>query len=358
MRQWGSALDRESVEGLGEPKANGSMGSGGDVGVSPVWEHDVLTARTRESDDVTEGTQPGGDAEPPRAVADAAVPTRVRVAMGHAALAFLADVCGADVLHIKGVAVHHSFRRTSGGTDADVIVRPSHVERYFRILRQEGWRQLTSFETDSDFGSAATFRHDLWGFADVHRFFPGVTIPIEDAFDRMWRDRVVQDIAGYPCAVPDVVAQSVVLVLNAARSGRPGGSPDVEAAWLEASPERRQAMVELVADLGAQVGFAAGTGELERFRGSRQYRLWKIESAGGAGRATKWLARIWAAPSLRGALRLALRAPLVNTDHLAIRLGRRPTRVEVVREFFARLAGAAAQGLRAVALGFGRRRRP
>ena len=285
------------------------------------------------------------------------VPGHVRVAMGHAALAYLADRCGADVLHIKGVAVHHSFGRTRGGTDADVLVRPSHISRYMDVLRREGWRQLTTFETDSDFGSAATFRHDLWGYADVHRFFPGVTATWEAAFDRLWRDRMVMEIAGYPCAVPDVVAQSVVLVLNGARSGNAHLSLDVGTGWSDASPERRLEMVALVADLGAQVAFAAGTGELERFRGSRQYWLWKIESEGDGGRTAKWAARIWAAPTFGRALRLLARIPLVNTDHLAVRLGRPPTRAEVFREFLARPARGVAQEWRRIATGTRRRRR-
>lgn len=278
----------------------------------------------------------------------APVPGRVRVAMGHAALAYLADECGADVLHIKGVAVHHSFGRTSGGTDADVLVRPSHIERLFGVLRRAGWRQMTTFETDSDFGSAATFRHELWGYADVHRFFPGVTAPWEAAFDRLWRDRMVTEIAGYPCFVPDVVAQSVVLVLNGARTGRAHRSPDVEDAWQGASPEQRRLMISLVSELVAEVAFAAGTGELERFRGAKQYWLWKIESEGGATRTAKWAARIRAAPTLGQAFGLLMRSPLVNKDHLAARLGRRPTRTEVLREFLARPARGIAQEWRRV----------
>lgn len=286
----------------------------------------------------------------------APVPGLVRVAMGHAALAYLADECGVDVLHIKGVAVHHSFGRTSGGTDADVLVRPSHIERFFGVLRRADWRQMTTFETDSDFGSAATFRHELWGYADIHRFFPGVTAPWESAFDRLWRDRMVTEIAGYPCSVPDVVAQSVVLVLNGARTGRAGRSQDVDDAWHSAPPEQRRLMLALVADLGAEVAFAAGTGELERFRGARQYWLWKIESEGGATRTAKWAARIWAAPTLGQAIRLLGRSPLVNTDHLAARLGRRPTRIEVFREFLARPArGIAQEWRRAPGVRHGRR---
>ena len=65
----------------------------------------------------------------------------------------------------------------------------------------------------------------------------------------------------------------------------------------------------------------------------RDYRLWKVVSQGGS-RSEEWWARVRAAPNLGAALQVAARAPLVNVDHLAHRLGRRPTRREIVVEFF------------------------
>ena len=94
-------------------------------------------------------------------------------------------------------------------------------------------------------------------------------------------------------------------------------------------------MTALVASLRAEVAFSAGLGELERYRGRREYLLWKVTSQGGT-RLEEWVARVWAAPTPRAALQLALRAPRVNTEHLAIRIGHQPTRVEVLREFVAR----------------------
>ena len=59
----------------------------------------------------------------------------------------------------------------------------------------------------------------------------------------------------------------------------------------------------------------------------------------------EWVARVWAAPTPGAAIRLALRAPLVNTEHLAHRIGRKPTRLEVLREFVARPYRGVAQEL-------------
>jgi hypothetical protein len=141
--------------------------------------------------------------------------------------------------------------------------------------------------------------------------------------------------------VPSVVGQSVLLLLNAARSAT-RSRPDVRQVWRNAPDERRAQIGALVADLDAPVAFAAATGGLERYRHERDYRLWKIVSEGGS-RSAEWWARVRAAPSFAAALGVAARAPRVNVDHLAHRLGRTPTRGEIVGEFFRRPGRAVAE---------------
>ncbi len=267
--------------------------------------------------------------------AGGSIETRVRPSFAHAALQHLADGCGADLLHVKGVAIDRSLTTPDRvGTDADVLVRPDHVDRLLDTLTANHWTVHTTFATGSPFGHAATLVHDQWGFADVHRLFPGITAEPTVAFERLWRDRGTKEIAGIECAVPSLTGQTLILVLNAARSS-PHGAADLETAWEAAPPERQRAVRDLVAELGAEVAFAAATGDLERYRGARGYDLWRVTTQGGT-RFEEWLARVKAAPTVGEALRLALRAPLVNTDHLAVMLGRPPTRMDVVREFFAR----------------------
>jgi hypothetical protein len=118
----------------------------------------------------------------------------------------------------------------------------------------------------------------------------------------------------------------------------------VRSAWEGTPPELREQATALASSLHAEVAFSAGLGELERYRGRREYLLWKVASQGGT-RLEEWVARVWAAPTPRAAFQLALRAPLVNTEHLAIRIGHRPTRVEVLREFVARPVRGATQEL-------------
>jgi hypothetical protein len=264
----------------------------------------------------------------------AAVPLRVRVLMAHATVQLLADAHGLDVLHVKGEAIDPTLATPDRrGTDADVLVRPSHVGALLAVLQEHQWTMMNTFRTGSPFEHAATLAHPQWGYADVHRLFPGITAPPEGAFERLWTGSVRRDLAGLPCAVPSIPAQVFILVLNAARSG--WGRRDLEAAWWHAPPEVVAEVHALVRDLGAEVAFAAATGDLERFRGRRGYDLWRITTQGG-GRVEEWVARIRAAPDARAAALLAVRAFGINRDHLTIRLGRKPTRTEVLAEGFSR----------------------
>lgn len=277
------------------------------------------------------------------------VPLSVRLRFGHAAIQHLADEIGVDLLHIKGVAVYPELRpMTHRGSDVDVLVRPAHVAQLDRALRRRGWRLYSTFEYGSPFGHAQTYLHDAWGYVDIHRFFPGIRIAPERAFERLWADRATTSIADVGCPVPSVPAQAVLLILNAARSR--ADRQDVVVAWSTADDDQRRQIEALIDDLDAHVAFAAAVGGLERYRSERDYRLWKVVSEGGS-RSGEWWARVRGAPTLAAAVRVMARAPLVNVDHLAHRLGRQPTRREIVTEFFARPARA----VREVGRALGRR---
>ena len=274
------------------------------------------------------------------------VPLSVRLRFGHAAVQHLADSIGADLLHIKGVAVDPSLRPMSRrGSDVDVLVRPEHVAGLDGALRRHGWALYSTFDYGSPFGHAQTYLHDSWGYLDIHRSFPGIRTNPAQAFERMWADRATLTIADVGCFVPSVPAQAVLLILNAARSR--ANRQDVVMAWSSADDEQRRQVEVVVADLDAHVAFAAAVGGLERHRGERDYRLWKVVSEGGS-RSEEWWARVRAAPSVSAALHVIARAPLVNVDHLAHRLGRRPTGLEIVAEFFARPARAIGEAGRAL----------
>lgn len=262
------------------------------------------------------------------------MPLPVRLQLGHAAVQAVCDRIGAQVLHVKGYALDESLRwEGRGGTDVDILVRPADVTAMLTALEEAGWRHVIGFEDGSVFGHAATLVHDDWGHADVHRWFPGLSVPPEEAFDRLWAGRGVRRIAGHDCAVPELAGQALLLILHAARSESHGRSRlDIEVCWDQADEAARAAIQDLVDHLGAEVAFAAAVGGLEQFRGRRDYSLWRAVSRGGT-RFEEWWARARATSGPWDFLRTLARAPFVNVPHLALLLGRRPTRIEIIREF-------------------------
>jgi hypothetical protein len=247
------------------------------------------------------------------------------------------DRIGADVLHIKGESLDPTVRR-SGRTasDVDILVRPDHVAALVVALRAAGWELLNDFPSSSAFEHSATLRHVAWGYLDVHRSFPGFTVPADAAFDVLWSSAGTWQAAGRPCRVPEPTAQRLVLLLHAARArGSYRARQDIAHAWTAADDDVRAAIEELARRLGAEVGLAAATGRLDAWQGHPDHDLWRIASSGGT-RIDEWRARVKAARTTRGKLRLVGRAALVNVEHLAMLRGRPPTRGEVLAEFFAR----------------------
>jgi hypothetical protein len=274
-------------------------------------------------------------------VEEVPVPLDVRLRFGRAAVQVVADRIGADVLHIKGDAVDPSLRPLNAGTDVDILVRPEDVARLDRAIRGAGWRLYSTFAYGSPFGHAQTYLHDMWGYLDLHRSFPGIGLDKASAFDVLDRDGSLIDEAGIDCRVPSVEAQAILLLLNAARAGG-RDNPDVARIWGRASPEERQRLLRLADELRARVALAAATGDLEQYRGAREYALWKSISGGGS-RSAEWWGRVRAASSMRDALAVVAQAPRVNIERLTHDLGRAPTRGEVFREFFHRQRRAMAE---------------
>lgn len=245
----------------------------------------------------------------------------------------IADHVGVDLLHIKGDTIDDSVRSSSApGTDVDIMVRPEQLGALDTALRARAWRVYSTFLDGSPFGHAQTYLHDTWGYLDLHRFFPGIGLSPDIAFERLWTSRGAIEVAGVGCAVPSPPAQAVIVILNAARSRQRSG---LEGAWTDAGQDRRAEIEREVDALQARLAFDAAFGRLHEHRGAPEYRLWKAVTQGGS-RLEEWWGRVWAQPNLSARLAIALRAPLVNRAHLEHYLGRPPTRRDVVREFFDR----------------------
>ncbi|WP_435199862.1 glycosyltransferase [Janibacter sp. GS2] len=271
------------------------------------------------------------------------VPLDVRLRFGHAAVQQIADEHLFDILHIKGHSLDERLIQPNRSTsDVDVLVRPEHVEGLVRACTDNGYHVIGRFATSSPFEHATTLWHTAWGYLDVHRLYPGIGLSPGDAFAELWRTRGSRTIATVDCPCPDVAAQIVILVLHAARDISGGRSAqDVEHVWHAVDPRSRDAVMERVEDLLAHVAFTIGIGELERVPPSAERELWTAVTRNS--RLDEWRARIAAAPGLEARVRLIARLPLVNTDHIAMQLGRRPTPVEIASAFVDRAVRAVAE---------------
>ena len=270
------------------------------------------------------------------------IPVTLRVHLAHATLQAIAEECGADMLHIKGPAVDPSLRPEGrSSVDADVLVRPSHFERFLDGLRRFGWHEVTRMTSGGVVEHSTNWYHGELGQVDVHVRFPGIQIEAERAFDRLWEGRCTQDIGHSPCSVPSLVAQRLILLLHAARGER---DADVEVAWTNLAEVDRDRVSALAGELRADVALAAATGRLEDFRDRPEYGLWRLFASGeyATGVLAAMAAHAKAAPAgvnwihLR-TVRHMLHLVRNKRKRLAAQLHREPTRAELIGGYFGML---------------------
>ena len=268
--------------------------------------------------------------------AAASVPLEVRIGFAHASLQWIADRCGADLIHVKGAALDPTLVPGRGYSDADVLARPHQVRHLLDELRRHDWELINSFTFGSSFEHSATLRHDDFGLLDLHRIFPGTGPTPEQAFDTLWAARTTTTLGGVECAVPPRDAQAALLLLHAARGGGDlKAANDVEWVWNAVDDAQRQRILGWIDRLDARLGFSVITGTLDDHRDDPAYDLWRVASRGGT-RMDEWRARVRAARGVRAKVQVAARSVLVNVEHLTIVRGRPVSRGEVVAEFFER----------------------
>ncbi|MDO5750284.1 MAG: nucleotidyltransferase family protein [Rothia sp. (in: high G+C Gram-positive bacteria)] len=268
---------------------------------------------------------------------DTSAPLKARIMLAHAYFQRMADRHNVDILHVKGYAFDREvYRPNRYSTDADILVRPSHVQRFVDLLLEDGWKIQAHFETGSVFEHAMTLYHPVWGLTDIHRFFPGLGRRggYSRVFEQLWTARRPVMIAHKPCWVPSVLDARVIVVLHRARAAAKYSS-DIEYLRSILSLGDWARMRQRAAELDSSLAYAAATGMLENYRHDRDYLLWKSASQ-PIPAYQQWLGRIYSAPTLGDKLRTLKAIFVVNRDHLAMQLGHEPTKAEVRAKFFER----------------------
>lgn len=267
------------------------------------------------------------------------VPSHVRLELVHAYLQKVADSCGADILHIKGAAIHPELvNGRRGSLDVDILVRPAHLELLLSELSGRGWERVTGFEEGSAFGHAMNLSHAL-GMVDLHRKWPGFDIRPDVAFNLLWREHTTQEIAGVACSTPSLEAQRLILLLHYGRSGGQRAD-DLERAWTSADAVTRESLVALAQRFDAHLALAAATGDLDSYRSDPGYRLWRYFSRGTGGRFEEWWGRWNAAQGPLAKARVARGFILVNDDLLRSQLGHEPTMRDYLAAYGVRMQHA------------------
>ena len=264
-------------------------------------------------------------------------PLAARIRLAHAYFQRIADLHSIDILHIKGYAFSQEiYRKGRYSSDADLLVRPSQVDRFVKILLADGWRIQAHFETGSVFEHAMTLYHASWGLTDIHRFFPGLGRhgEYEKAFNRIWAARKTRLIAHRPCTVPSDLDARLIVVLHRARAAS-RYSADINYLVNRMSYADWQRLKARADELDSVLAYSAAMGGLDQHRGDRDYLLW-LSVSQNVPHYVQWLGRLRSAATLCDKLRVLKTIFFVNKDHLAMELGRTPTRAEVLAKFFAR----------------------
>jgi hypothetical protein len=268
---------------------------------------------------------------------EAGLPQDMRIRLGYTLMERIALKNNVQLLHIKGYSADDGlYRPGRSSSDIDVLVHPEHVTKLVDALQTRGWTTVTRFTTGSVFQHAMTLWHDTWGYADLHRSFPGVEMPPAEFFEDLWRSRTVRLIADIVCTVPETHDQALLIVLHAARDPQRGPS-DVRH-LRETLPREDWDVLRLQAErYGAGLAFAAATGGLADFEDHPAHDVWAVVSVGGS-RMELLRARARAAVSLRGRANVLLSGVFANRDHLRMALQREPRLLDYLTELSGRFA--------------------
>lgn len=177
------------------------------------------------------------------------------VLLGHALVARVADSLGIRVFFIKGPAsVIQGLRLPKTSVDVDAFVSPTDLDLLLAGLHERGWRRRSAHEDMRVFFMhSVTLHHASWPcHIDVHFRFPGMEREPADAFDELWANTQVLELAGQGVRVPSKALGVVILALHALRAPHLQASQQ-ELSFLGAVSAREAlaAVVEITAAMDA-----------------------------------------------------------------------------------------------------------
>lgn len=274
------------------------------------------------------------------------LPLQARVLLAHARIASLAETHGLHVLHVKGyAAVHGVYAPGRTSTDVDVLTTEAEAPRLIRVLQEQGWEVITDFSHGSIFGHAATLRHRQLGYADVHRFFPGLGLDPAQTFETLWRQRTRRIRAGHSLPVPSLDHQRLLVLVHASRDPVRRMS-DVTALRQLCTDEEWARLRETARQFHAEAAWQAATGE--NIGGDPAQVALYLGMGAGVSELELFLLQWRATPRLAARFALLGRTLPVNRAHLSMSLGRAATTADALRWQWRRLCQIGRWGYRRV----------
>ncbi|MFT3874820.1 MAG: nucleotidyltransferase family protein [Propioniciclava sp.] len=134
-------------------------------------------------------------------------------------VAHVAAECGADIVFIKGPALHRQgLRAREHSGDVDIWVDPRSSDELQSALLEWGWELVPNVWNDVPVNHSVTLRPSDWGCEiDIHRHFPGIALAADDAFARLRKMTEPLCFAGTATRVPTAPAHAVIAALHFAR---------------------------------------------------------------------------------------------------------------------------------------------
>lgn len=131
----------------------------------------------------------------------------------------VAEELSTNVIFIKGpVLAAQGLRSREHSGDVDVWADPRFITRLSRTLSEWGWNVQPEIWDGTIVNHSVTLEPTLWGCEiDIHRRFPGSTLPDEDEFLAVYGSAVATTFAGTQVWVPDIPTHRVIQALHLTR---------------------------------------------------------------------------------------------------------------------------------------------